>query len=70
MLQISRITLFASDIPYPPVHGGRVDLWRRIKFLASQKVQIQLICWSNEEILSEALEEIDLHYLHEKHQSQ
>lgn len=40
-----KITLVASEFPYPPIHGGRVDTWRRICALHEQGVQIQLITW-------------------------
>ncbi|MGL5083350.1 MAG: glycosyltransferase [Microcoleaceae cyanobacterium] len=43
-----KITIIAMEIPYPPIHGGRVDIWRRIKALAKQGTELQLICWSRE----------------------
>lgn len=41
-----RISVVAMEIPYPPVHGGRVDIWRRLKALKRVGVEVQLICWS------------------------
>jgi hypothetical protein len=44
-----RLTLLCHDIPYPPNHGGRVDMWTRLKALHSEGVQIQVICWTSQE---------------------
>ncbi|MEM6751494.1 MAG: glycosyltransferase [Cyanobacteria bacterium P01_C01_bin.38] len=40
-----KITLVCHDIPYPAIHGGRIDMWRRIKAFAQIGVELQLICW-------------------------
>ncbi|AFY56615.1 hypothetical protein Riv7116_4183 [Rivularia sp. PCC 7116] len=40
-----KITLVCHDIPYPAIHGGRVDMWRRIKAFSQVGVDLQLICW-------------------------
>lgn len=40
-----KITLVCLEIPYPPVHGARVDMWRRIKTLSNLGVELQLVCW-------------------------
>jgi polysaccharide biosynthesis protein PslH len=40
-----KITLVCHEIPYPPIHGGRIDMWRRIKAFAAQGVEIQMIAW-------------------------
>jgi glycosyltransferase involved in cell wall biosynthesis len=34
------------EIPYPPIHGGRVDVWRRLKALSELGVDLQLVCWT------------------------
>lgn len=34
------------EIPYPPIHGGRVDVWRRLKMLSKLGVELQLVCWT------------------------
>lgn len=54
-----RVTIVAFEIPYPPVHGGRLDVWRRMKAMARMGVEIQLIGWSKE--LPRAEEEAALH---------
>ncbi len=40
-----KITLICSEIPYPAIHGGRIDSWRRIKAFADRGVELQLIFW-------------------------
>lgn len=40
-----RVLFFASEFPYPPNHGGRADVWRRLEALAESGVAIYLICW-------------------------
>lgn len=40
-----RVTLIAFEIPYPPIHGGRLDVWRRMTAMARMGVDIQLIGW-------------------------
>jgi polysaccharide biosynthesis protein PslH len=40
-----KITLICHEIPYPPIHGGRIDMWRRIKAFAAQGVELQIIAW-------------------------
>ncbi len=40
-----KITLVCHDIPYPAIHGGRIDMWRRIKAFYEIGVELQLICW-------------------------
>ncbi|MEB3885688.1 glycosyltransferase [Lyngbya sp. CCY1209] len=47
------------DIPYPPVHGGRVDIWRRLKMLSELGTEIQLICWSAETPDADSLDVIN-----------
>lgn len=43
-----RLTLIAQEIPYPPTHGGRVDMWRRMQAFARAGVKLQLIYWSEQ----------------------
>jgi polysaccharide biosynthesis protein PslH len=40
-----KITLVCQEIPYPAMHGSRIDMWRRIKALAERGIKLQLICW-------------------------
>ncbi|MFZ5947111.1 MAG: glycosyltransferase [Stygiobacter sp.] len=41
---MNRITLLASEIPFPPFHGGRIDLWNRLLALKELDIKVQLIC--------------------------
>lgn len=42
---IQRVTIFATDIPFPANRGGRADIWRRVQSLAALGVKIQLIAF-------------------------
>lgn len=39
------VLIVASDIPFPPVTGGRADVWTRIKALHASNVNVHLLCW-------------------------
>jgi polysaccharide biosynthesis protein PslH len=43
-----KITLVCHDIPYPAIHGGRVDMWRRIKAFSQLGIQLQIVSWVNQ----------------------
>ena len=49
----SRMTVFCQDVPYPPNHGGKVDLWNLIRGLHRHGVTIQLVCWFKHERITE-----------------
>jgi polysaccharide biosynthesis protein PslH len=40
-----KITLICQEIPYPAIHGSRIDMWRRIKAFAERGVELQVIFW-------------------------
>lgn len=44
-----RLTVFCQDVPYPPNHGGKLDLWNLIRGLHTQGISIQLVCWFRRE---------------------
>lgn len=46
------LIFICSEFPYPPVHGARVDIWRRIQALSEAGWKIHLFCW-----LSDGLED-------------
>jgi polysaccharide biosynthesis protein PslH len=57
-----KITLICQEIPYPAIHGSRIDMWRRIKAFADRGVELQLICWwFGNPPLAEELAEIHKH---------
>jgi hypothetical protein len=41
-----KITVVALESPFPAIHGGRVDIWRRIQVLSELGVSIQLVYWA------------------------
>jgi polysaccharide biosynthesis protein PslH len=53
-----KITLVCFDIPYPAIHGGRVDVWRRLKAFSQLGVELQLVCWVNSTPSSEDIFQI------------
>lgn len=40
-----KLTFIFNEMPYPPNHGGRVDVWRRIKAFKQAGVSLQFIGW-------------------------
>lgn len=44
-IEFMKITVVCHEIPYPPIHGGRIDMWRRLKAFSHFGVDLQLICW-------------------------
>ncbi|MFH7025487.1 MAG: glycosyltransferase [Heteroscytonema crispum UTEX LB 1556] len=54
-----KITLVCHDIPYPPIHGARVDTWRRIKAFSQFGVELQIICWHSKTPKAEEISEIE-----------
>lgn len=43
-----KISIVSNEFPYPPTHGGRADIWRRICALHEQGVDVQLLTWISE----------------------
>ena len=54
-----KITIISHEMPYPPNHGGRVDIWRRIQAISQLGVEIQLITWVHQSPTSEELTAIN-----------
>jgi polysaccharide biosynthesis protein PslH len=40
-----KISVICQEVPYPAVHGSRIDMWRRIKAFADRGVELQAIFW-------------------------
>lgn len=40
-----RLLVVTHEFPYPPNHGGRADVWRRLRAMKSLGVRIALVCW-------------------------
>jgi hypothetical protein len=45
MSQPLRLVVVAQEFPYPPNHGGRADVWRRMRALKALGVNLALVCW-------------------------
>jgi polysaccharide biosynthesis protein PslH len=43
-----RLTIITNETPFPAIHGGRVDVWRRMQAFAAEGVKMQLIFWYGE----------------------
>jgi glycosyl transferase family 1 len=52
------ITMIADELPFPPVHGGRLDVWRQLIVMAEAGLDVQLICWYHEKTESAQLEDV------------
>lgn len=50
-----RLWIVAHDVPYPPVHGGRLDMWNRIVALSRRGVRVRLVTWTDGEVTEEHL---------------
>ncbi|MBE9166550.1 glycosyltransferase [Pleurocapsales cyanobacterium LEGE 06147] len=63
-----KITLIAHVLPYPPLDGGRIDIWRRLKAFSQYGIKIQLISWIHHPLKEEELAKIqkytqDIHFI-------
>ncbi|XOQ67829.1 MAG: glycosyltransferase family 4 protein [Pseudomonas helleri] len=47
-----KILIISPDYPYPPNHGGRVDIWNRIVLLSELNHEVDLIITTQETTLS------------------
>jgi hypothetical protein len=52
-----KITIVADEFPFPPVHGGRLDVWRQLLAIAEAGLEVQLICWYHDKTESAQLDE-------------
>jgi glycosyltransferase involved in cell wall biosynthesis len=55
---MDQILIVAHDFPFPPTHGGRVDMWSRIKMLQGLGCQVDLVTSVKEEPDEAAQEEV------------
>jgi hypothetical protein len=47
-----KILVVSPDLPYPPNHGGRVDIWNRIRLLSELNHEVDLVVTTNESTLN------------------
>ena len=43
-----KLLVVCNEIPYPPNHGGRVDVWARLRAFRAAGVSIVLITWCSD----------------------
>ena len=48
-----RMTVLCHETPFPPNHGGRADMWRRLIAMEKRGVEIQLISWDYGELTAD-----------------
>lgn len=41
-----RVLVIAQEFPYPPNHGGRADVWRRLLAFKQLGCEVGLVCWT------------------------
>lgn len=58
MSQPLRLLVVAQEFPYPPNHGGRADVWRRLLALKALGANVALICWYDEGVNNPTASEI------------
>ncbi len=44
---MTSLVIIANEFPYPPTHGGKVDVWRRICALKELGARVCLIAWAD-----------------------
>lgn len=47
---MNSIVIIANEFPYPPTHGGKVDVWRRICALKELGARVCLIAWADPQV--------------------
>jgi hypothetical protein len=52
------IVVVAQEFPYPPNHGGRADVWRRLRAFKALGARIALVCWYDDGVNAPAANEI------------
>lgn len=51
---MNSIVIIANEFPYPPTHGGKVDVWRRICALKELGARVCLIAWADSQVTNDA----------------
>lgn len=44
-----KLTVICVETPYPPSHGARVDIWRRLRAFQRRGVELQVVYWTDDE---------------------
>ncbi len=45
MIADLKLVVVAQEFPYPPSHGGRADVWRRLRAMKALGAKLALVCW-------------------------
>jgi hypothetical protein len=59
MRKLLRLVVVAQEFPYPPNHGGRADVWRRLLALKALGVNLALVCWYEDGITTPSESELE-----------
>lgn len=51
---MNSIVIIANEFPYPPTHGGKVDVWRRICALKELGARVCLVAWADPQVTDDA----------------
>ena len=57
-MKANKLTVIAAEFPYPPLHGAKVDVWRRLCALHRVGAKIQLVCWVHQQPDDAALAQV------------
>lgn len=52
------IVVVAQEFPYPPNHGGRADVWRRLRAFKALGARVALVCWYEDGVNTPSASEI------------
>jgi glycosyltransferase involved in cell wall biosynthesis len=44
-----KLVVIAQEFPFPPNHGGRADIWRRLRALKQLGYALFLVCWCEQD---------------------
>ncbi|PKY10179.1 hypothetical protein B1757_10675 [Acidithiobacillus marinus] len=45
-----KILVLCHNTPYPPIHGGKLDMWNSLVLLSKAGARIQMISWDDKEL--------------------
>lgn len=56
-----KLAIVASEVPFPPVSGARMDIWNRMVALSRRDVSVHLTTWADECVSEEHLKQLNRH---------
>ena len=54
-----KITVICHNTPYPPTHGGKLDMWNSLKMLSDLGARLQIISWDDKDQSAETNDAIN-----------